>query len=221
MPTVPVTPLPSTVKFAAATPVTDSLKVTVKFTVVALVGFASARTIEETSGASVSTSYTSPVKLPLPNPVPPTGRLPMSTTVSSSTKFRPSVPSPMPVFTVTTRVLPVSALTPAIDAPVRPVTARAKSAVPTPVTGSLKVTWNWTVAALVGFGSRRTIDVTVGIGLTPTPATRLFAVGRVHDSVAFRSPTPENSDASGNTWMLSSPVLFRTTYMLVPSRNAP
>jgi hypothetical protein len=49
-PTIPVV----SEKSAALTPVTDSLNVTVKFTVAALVGSASARMIDETVGAVLS-----------------------------------------------------------------------------------------------------------------------------------------------------------------------
>ena len=47
----PVDPVPVIAKFAAVTPVTASLNVTVKLTVVAPVGFGSARVIETTFGA--------------------------------------------------------------------------------------------------------------------------------------------------------------------------
>ncbi len=50
----PVSPLSSGVKSPIPTPVTDSSKVTVKLTVIAFVGSASARVIELTSGGSVS-----------------------------------------------------------------------------------------------------------------------------------------------------------------------
>ena len=70
--------------------------------------------------------------------------------VSLSTRFRPSVPLPVPVFAVTVYWLPLP-LTLVIVAPVTaPVVARAKSEASTPVTLSLNTTVHDTLAAFVG-----------------------------------------------------------------------
>ena len=70
--------------------------------------------------------------------------------VLSSTRFRPTVPSPVPVLTVTVRVEPEPE-TPVTDEPVTlPPLTVAKSELSTPVTDSLKVTVKVTDAAFVG-----------------------------------------------------------------------
>jgi hypothetical protein len=53
-----------------------------------------------------------------------------------------------------------------IDGEVRPVLARLKIPVVTPVTGSLNVTVQVTLDALVGLAEPRTIEVTVGAVLS-------------------------------------------------------
>ena len=79
-----------------------------------------------------------------------------------STRFRPSVPLPVPVFAVTVYWLPLP-LTVVIVAPVTaPVVARAKSEASTPVTLSLNSTVHDTLAAFVGVVPTRLIDCTVG-----------------------------------------------------------
>ncbi|MBV6465970.1 MAG: hypothetical protein PGMFKBFP_01267 [Anaerolineales bacterium] len=57
----PVTPLVVKSKSPTSTPVTASEKVTVKFTLAALVGLASARKMEVTVGAVLSIVYSSPL----------------------------------------------------------------------------------------------------------------------------------------------------------------
>jgi hypothetical protein len=72
------------------------------------------------------------------------------------------VTAPVPVFTVTVRVVPLP-VTPITEVPDMPV-VMLKSAESTPVTDSLKVTVKFTLAAFVGFPSaaERTMEVTVG-----------------------------------------------------------
>src|SRR5262245_44793053 len=82
--------------------------------------------------------------------------------LSLSTRFRPSVPLPVPVLAVTVYWLPLP-LTAVIVAPVTaPVVARAKSEVSTPVTLSLNTTVHDTLVAFVGVAPTRLIDCTVG-----------------------------------------------------------
>src|SRR6266566_2089234 len=81
---------------------------------------------------------------------------------SSSTRFSPIVPLPLPVLTVTVRLAPVP-LTPVIDGPETPVVASAKSDAPTPNTFWLKVTVKSTLPAFVGVAPARTIDETAGV----------------------------------------------------------
>ncbi len=64
----------------------------------------------------------------------------------------PTVPSPVPVFTVTVRIAPVPD-TPVIEAPVTPVVTRSKAAVETPLTNSLNTTVKSTVAPFFGLAS--------------------------------------------------------------------
>ena len=80
---------------------------------------------------------------------------------SSSTRFRPTLPSPEPVFTVTVYVVPLP-LTVLTDAPDTPVVASEKSLASTPVTTSLNVTANWTLARFVGVEVARLIEDTEG-----------------------------------------------------------
>ena len=68
----PDVPLGATTNSNGVTPVTSSLNVTVKFTLVALVGSASASAMETTLGGVWSIPYASPVvKSPFPGFVPP------------------------------------------------------------------------------------------------------------------------------------------------------
>ena len=61
----PITPVAAKTRSAVSTPLTSSLKVTVKSTLAAAVGFKSARTIEATTGKVLSKVYISPpVKSP-------------------------------------------------------------------------------------------------------------------------------------------------------------
>src|SRR5436853_3932476 len=108
----PVTPRVGSVKSVASTPETTSLKLTVKSTLVALVGFAPARTTLTTVGLVRSNVYTSPVK-------PPLSVLPAASKIELLlTRLRPIVPSPLPLLTLTVYgPLPV---TPVIDAPLTP-----------------------------------------------------------------------------------------------------
>ena len=92
---VPVTPAGASAKSVASTPVTDSLKVTVKCTLAAAVGSASARLMETTVGAVLSIVKTAPVNGAVK-------ALPAaSSTAASATALSPSVPSPLPVLAVT------------------------------------------------------------------------------------------------------------------------
>jgi len=84
---------------------------------------------------------------------------------SLSTRFKPTVPSPDPVLTVTVRELPLP-VTPVIEAPVTPLVTSAKSPVSTPVTVSLKVTVNCTLPRFEGVAVARLIEETVGAVLS-------------------------------------------------------
>ena len=75
-------------------------------------------------------------------------------------KSRRIVPSPVPVLTVTVRVLPEPEIVP-IEVPVTPVLVREKLPAATPVTDSLKVTRKVMLAALVGVVVGA-IELTVG-----------------------------------------------------------
>ncbi len=90
----PETPLVVRAKSEETTGETDSEKVTVKEIELELVGLEAA--IEETEGAVLSTVYTWPVK-------PPEIALPAASwiPVPEAFRFRPSVPSPVPVEAVT------------------------------------------------------------------------------------------------------------------------
>ncbi len=81
-----------------------------------------------------------------------------------SITFRRNVPLPVPVLTVTVRVAPDPLTVVMMGTPVIPVRVRLKSASSTPVTISENVTVNLTVAALVGLGLARVLDVTVTTG---------------------------------------------------------
>src|SRR6185295_14358724 len=109
-----------------------------------------------------STAYTAPVRLPLPAPAPPSFKLAASAIESLSTRFKPSVPVPVPADAVTMNVaaLPASATPVIAGEPPTPDTASAKSVASTLVTGSLNVTVQCTVDAAVGVGSSSVIDVT-------------------------------------------------------------
>ena len=123
------------------------------------------------------------MKLPLPAPVPPSGLLAASLTESLSTRFRPSVPLPEPVETLTVRVAS-DPVTPLIDAPLMPLPGSVKSPASTPVTGSLKVTVKSTLPALVGSVLARLIDCTAGatLSIVKVAATELVFAAL---SVAF------------------------------------
>src|SRR5574339_802124 len=87
--------------------------------------------------------------------------------LSSSITLSWSVPSPDPVLTRTVYVVPETGVTLAIEALAMPeLVTSPKSlngeAVSTPVMASENLTVKFTLAALVGFGSARVIDVTAG-----------------------------------------------------------
>ena len=134
---------------------------------------------------AVLSVYTCPVKLPLPVPVPPNGMLLLTLVMESlSTRFRPTVPLLLPVFTVTVYVLSLP-LTPVIEAPLMPpVVASAKSAASTPVMFSLKLTVKWTVELGAGLSaSARLIDATMGIRILYVPIGSVVRAGCIHDPV--------------------------------------
>jgi hypothetical protein len=110
---------------------TLSLKVTLKPTLVAVVGLGPLRLIERTRGAMVQTS---PVKGRLFRPTPS-----LSMTPAESTRLSPISPVPPPVATLTVQVVP-DPLRPVIDAAGALVSANPKLAAVNPVTASLKVT---------------------------------------------------------------------------------
>ena len=116
----------------------------------------------DVSGAVLSIEKTSPVKLPFPTPAPPSGLLLPSTIESLSTRFKPSVPLPLPVITVTVYTLPGPAGIEKMDAPVSPVVTRLKSLASTPETFSLNVTVQATLTEFVGLMLDRTMETTVG-----------------------------------------------------------
>ncbi len=81
---------------------------------------------------------------------------------SSSTRFRPSVPLPVPLDAVTVQFAPLPDTFWIDGEPPRPVFANAKSAEPTPVTLSLKTTAQPTLALVfVGLVPARLIERTV------------------------------------------------------------
>ena len=86
-------------KSEAPTPVTTSLKVTVKATAVAAVGDGTAHTMEATVGGVLSMVYAGPVKLPLP--APPSGLPAKSKMVLLAIALSCKEPSPVPVVAVT------------------------------------------------------------------------------------------------------------------------
>ena len=97
----------------------------------------------------------------MPAPGPPSGVVP-ATIVSSSTRFSPRPPDPVPVVAVTVRVGPLP-VTDVIAPPATPPErTSAKSPASTPVTDALKVTVHVTVPALVGLAAARATDRTVG-----------------------------------------------------------
>src|SRR5437667_10164132 len=71
------------------------------------------------------------------------------------------VPLPEPELTGTVQVVPDPLGAP-MDGPATPAVVSAKSAASTPITASLNVTVKLIVAAFVGFGSARTIELIVG-----------------------------------------------------------
>ena len=77
-------------------------------------------------------------------------------------RFRPSVPSPATVVTVTVRVVPGPAETALTDPLAVPVAARLKLPVAPPETDSLNVTSHCSEVALVGVPVTRLMDTTVG-----------------------------------------------------------
>ena len=152
-------------KSAAFTPETLRLNTTVQETLAAFVGLAATRLMEPTTGDTRSTVYTSPVKLPLPLPLPPSLLVfgETSRTESSSTRFSPRVPLPLPALAVTVYCVVLIAATDMIDVPLSPLpTAREKSEVFTPVTASLNVTVHDTLDADVVARLPRVIDETTG-----------------------------------------------------------
>ncbi|MCZ7607641.1 MAG: hypothetical protein M5U25_16560 [Planctomycetota bacterium] len=114
-----------------------------------------------TIGAVLSMVYTWPEVNAPPMLLPAVSEMVAPTGTSSRI-----VPSPLPVFTVTVRVVPVPE-TPVTDAPeMEPVVVSEKSPVATPETSSLKVTVNPALDALEGLVPVRTILVTVGAVLS-------------------------------------------------------
>ena len=87
-----------------------------------------------------------------------TERLSVSVVPVPLTICRPSVPTVVPTFALTVRVVPLP-VTVTTLAPVPPVSAKFDAL--TPVTLLLKVTVQATVAALVGFAPARTIERTL------------------------------------------------------------
>ena len=112
----PVTPLWSTTKSPVPAPVTDSLNVTVKLTLAAFVGFASARTIDATVGGVLSIVYASPAVKSAVETLPTASVAPPS---ASASKSIDSVPSFEPVPTVNVYVVPLPEM-PVTLAPVTP-----------------------------------------------------------------------------------------------------
>ena len=97
----PTSPVAVRPKSAALTPVTISLKVTVKSTFVAAVGLAPARFEDTTAGAVLSIVCICPaVKFPSPIEAPPNGFPAARMVLLSATSSR-SVPDPVPVLTAT------------------------------------------------------------------------------------------------------------------------
>ena len=112
------------------------------------------------------------MKLPF-TPGPPNGLALVSRIVSLSTRFRPSVPLPVPVFAVTVYWFPLP-LTVVIVAPATvPVVTRVKSPASTAVTLSLNSTVHDTLAAFVGVVPTRLIDCTVGAIVSVAAAAAL------------------------------------------------
>jgi hypothetical protein len=97
--------------------------------------------------------------------MPPSGVAMELTTVSSSTRSRRSVPSPLMPPTVTVRVIPLP-VTPLMVPPGVPVVVKTKSLASTPVTLSEKVTVKFADGPAVGFGLARTMETTVGAQLS-------------------------------------------------------
>jgi hypothetical protein len=165
---VPVIPPPCTSeKFAAETPVTDSLNVTVHETALPFVSAAETRAIDEVVGACVSNAYVCPT----------TGTEPPSAFPAASwiepllARFSPIVaafPPVVPVADIVTVHVAVGAdpegVAAVTDGAVPPVpdVAAAKFAAVTFVTGSLKITAQCSEAAFVGVASARFIDETAG-----------------------------------------------------------
>ena len=142
---------------------TDSLKFTVKFTVSAFVGVASASTIPPGSvGAVLSTVYSSSV----PGSAS-TNALPASS-VMSVFRLRFSVPSPVTPVTVTSMVAPLAADTLVTAPSAVSVLVSEKSVGSTSLTFSLKVARNTSVSAFVtaSVGVCRANDVTVGFSVS-------------------------------------------------------
>ena len=85
--------------------------------------------------------------------------------LSLSFRFRRKVPEPAPVLTQTVRVLPLP-FTLVTEAPERlPLEVRAKSNLSTPVTGLVKVTVKFRLAAALGLAEARVMEETWG-GMT-------------------------------------------------------
>src|SRR2546427_12619585 len=97
---------------------------------------------------------------------------------SWSDTSRRIVPLPVPLFTVTVKVVPLP-LIPVIEAPETPVVVSANSPATTSNTGSLKVTVKSTLLALVGFGSARVIERTLGANLYVTSAIAQSALAMI------------------------------------------
>jgi hypothetical protein len=151
----PLTPVVFREKLPVATPVTDSLKVTVKVIDPALVRVV-VGTIEETVGAVLSTVRMVPLLK-----VAIRGLVAVSV-IDGVVLLKSSriVPEPVPVLTVTVQVVPEPD-TLVTEAPVTPVVFKEKLPVATPETGSLKVTVKVVEVALVGVVVG-TIEETVG-----------------------------------------------------------
>jgi len=172
--TVRVVPVPVTVviaavprlapareKLLAAPPVTLSLKVTRKLTVVPDGGFAPTRVIETTRG---EIEYPSPcVKGSRPSAFPEPSASPVELTTLS-----PSVPVAVPTLAVTVRVVPLP-VTLAIEAPEDPLPVSSKLPDAPPVIALLKVTVQLTVEAIVGLAATRWIETTLGGSMNDSP----------------------------------------------------
>src|SRR5437870_10448563 len=138
-----------------------------------------------------------------------------SPTPLGSVRSRPKVPG-RPVLALTVRVAPVPVM-PVIDAEPAPLPDNEKFDVPTPVTVSLNVTVQLTVAALVGLGSARVIETTVGAVLSIVYAC---PVNVALNWLAAASMMPDVSDRLRRRPPSPDPVLA-VTVRVVPEPLTP